>query len=142
MNYTADVRGDLIFDGFKPRPSAPHCHDGHDLALQPDSTLEAALEPAPIFDSEPTAQTKDGWLDTTSGAATSTAIEPNIDLVPHEARDSEAPDSLPDSGPPAPLPIESDWAPVMEFTAADIVQHSPFGDILNSLKSLSLSGEP
>src|SRR3954471_14512432 len=30
----------------------------------------------------------------------------------------------------------------MEFTIADIFQHSPFGDILNSLKSLSLSGEP
>ena len=30
----------------------------------------------------------------------------------------------------------------MEFTAADIFQHWPFGDILNSLKSLSLSGEP
>ena len=41
-----------------------------------------------------------------------------------------------------PLTIEPDWAPIMEFTAADIFQHSPFGDILNSLKSLSLSGEP
>ena len=30
----------------------------------------------------------------------------------------------------------------MEFTAADIFQHLPFGDILNSLRSLSLSGEP
>ena len=30
----------------------------------------------------------------------------------------------------------------MEVTVADIFQHSPFGDILNSLKSLSLSGEP
>ena len=30
----------------------------------------------------------------------------------------------------------------MEFTAADIFQHSPFGDILNSLRSLSLLGEP
>ena len=30
----------------------------------------------------------------------------------------------------------------MEFTAADIFQHSPFGNILNSLRSLSLSGEP
>src|SRR3954471_24620193 len=29
----------------------------------------------------------------------------------------------------------------MEFTTADILQHSPFGDILNSLRSLSLSGE-
>ena len=30
----------------------------------------------------------------------------------------------------------------MEFTSAEIFQHSPFGDILNSLRSLSLSGEP
>ncbi|XP_073363666.1 uncharacterized protein [Aegilops tauschii subsp. strangulata] len=30
----------------------------------------------------------------------------------------------------------------MEFTAANIFQHSPFGDILKSLKSLSVSGEP
>ena len=29
----------------------------------------------------------------------------------------------------------------MEFTSADIFQHSPFSNILNSLKSLSLSGE-
>ena len=55
LNFTADIRGDLIFDGFEPQPSAPHCHDGHDLALQPDSTLEAALESAPIFNSEPAA---------------------------------------------------------------------------------------
>ena len=32
LNYTADIRGDLIFDGFKPQPGAPHCLDGHDLA--------------------------------------------------------------------------------------------------------------
>ena len=24
LNYTADVRGDLIFNGFEPQPSAPH----------------------------------------------------------------------------------------------------------------------
>ena len=29
----------------------------------------------------------------------------------------------------------------MEFTTADIFQHSPFGDVLNSLRSLSLSGD-
>ena len=68
-------------------------------------------------------------------------MEPNTDLFPYEARDSKAPDSLPDSEAPAPLSIESDWAPIMEFTAADVFQHSPFGDILNLLKSLSLSGE-
>ena len=120
----------------------PCCHGEHGLALQPDSTLEAALEPALIFNSEPAAQIEDGWLDIASGAATSTAMESNNDLVPHEACDSEVPDSLPDSEPPAPSPIESDRAPIMEFTAADIFQHSPFGDILSSLKYLSLSGEP
>ena len=33
LNYTANIRGDLIFDGFEPQASAPHCRDGHDLAL-------------------------------------------------------------------------------------------------------------
>ena len=30
LNYTADIHGDLILDGFEPLPSAPHCHDEHD----------------------------------------------------------------------------------------------------------------
>ena len=87
-------------------------------------------------------QIEDGWLDIASGAATSTAIEPNTDFVPQKSHDSKVPDSSPDSEPPAPALIESDWAPIMEFTAADVFQHSPFGDILSSLKYLSLSGEP
>ena len=48
LNYTADIRRDLIFDGFEPRPSVPHCHDGHDLALSPDSAqrpLRCPLRP-------------------------------------------------------------------------------------------------
>ena len=138
----ADIRRDLIFDGFEPQPGMPHYLDGHDLALLPDSALEAAQESALTLGSEPTTPIEDGWLEITSGAATSTAMEPNTDHVPCEARDSEVPYSSPDSEPPAPLPIESDWAPIMEFTAADIFQHSPFGDILNLLKYLSLSGEP
>ena len=118
LNFMADIRGDLIFDGFEPQPSASHSHDGHDLALQPDNALEAAHESAPILNSEPAAQIEDGWLDTASGAATSTAMEPNTGLVPCEARDSKEPDSSPDSVPPATPPIESGWAPVMEFIAA------------------------
>ena len=120
LNYMADLRGDLIFDGFEPQPSAPHCHDGHDLALSPDSALEAAHKSSPTLNSEPTAQIEDGCLDTASGAATSTAMEPNTDVVPREARDSEVRDSSPDSEPPVPPPIESDRAPIMEFTATDI----------------------
>src|SRR3954469_18547203 len=33
LNYTADIRGDLIFDGFEPMSGAPHSHGEHDLAL-------------------------------------------------------------------------------------------------------------
>ena len=84
----------------------------------------------------------DGWTDPVTEAVPSAAIEPNIDLTLHESRVGKLPDPSPatDSEPPAPVPIESDWAPIMEFTSADIFQHSPFGDILNSLRSLSLSG--
>ena len=31
LNYTADIRGDLIFDGFEPMTGAPNSHDEHDL---------------------------------------------------------------------------------------------------------------
>ena len=141
LNYTADIRGDLIFDGFEPQPGVPHCRDGYDLALPPNSTPEAAPASAPTLSSEPTVPLEDGWLDTALGATVSTAIEPNTSLTLCAARDSKVPDSFPDSKPSAPLPIESDWAPIMEFTAKYIFQHSPFGDILNSLRSLSLSGE-
>ena len=75
--------------------------------------------------------------------ALSVAIEPDTDFTPYESRVAEPLDSSPatDSEPPTSVPIESDWAPVMEFTATDIFQHSPFGDVLNSLRSLSLSGD-
>ena len=42
LNYTADVHGDLIFDGFEPLPCAPHSHDEYDLALPSDSVQEIA----------------------------------------------------------------------------------------------------
>ena len=31
LDYTADIHGDLIFDGFEPVSGAPHSHDEHDL---------------------------------------------------------------------------------------------------------------
>ena len=48
LNYMADIRGDLIFDGFEPLPSTPHCPDEHDLALPPNSASEAAPASASI----------------------------------------------------------------------------------------------
>ena len=107
LNYTADIRGDLIFDGFEPQPSAPHCLEGYDLALPPNSALEAAPASAPTLNSEPTAPIEDGRLDATSGAAIPTMIEPNTSPSLRETRDSKEPDSSTDSEPSTPLPIES-----------------------------------
>ena len=39
LNYMADIRGDLIFDGFEPQPSVPHCLDGHDIDLPPNTKI-------------------------------------------------------------------------------------------------------
>ena len=85
----------------------------------------------------------DVGIDPATEAGSSAAIEPNIDLTLRESRVAKLPDPSPatDSEPPALVHVESDWAPIMEFTSADIFQHSPFGDILNLLRSLSLSGE-
>ena len=41
----------------------------------------------------------------------------------------------------ASAPIEPDQVPIVEFSSTDIFRHSPFGYVLNSLKSLSLSGD-
>ena len=31
LNYVADIRGDLIFDGFETTAAAPYRHDEHDI---------------------------------------------------------------------------------------------------------------
>ena len=143
LNYTKDIRGDLIFDGFGPAPGASNSHDEHGLDLLSDNARDITPVVAPNLNLEHTAWPKDGWMDLAPQAAHSLAIEPNTGLTSKEAYDSGPPDSYPvvGSGPRAPKPAELGWALVMEFTAADIFQHSPFGDMLNSLKSLSLSGD-
>ena len=40
LNYTTDIRGDLIFDGFEPMSGASNCHDEHDLDLPSDGVWE------------------------------------------------------------------------------------------------------
>ena len=87
-NYTADIRGDLIFDGFEPLLNAPHGHDEHDLALPSDSVREIALAIAPTLNPEPIAPSRDGWIDPATEAALSSAIEPSIDLTLHGSRDA------------------------------------------------------
>ena len=49
LNYTADIRGDLIFDGFEPASGAPNGHDEHDFDLPLGSIRDIAPTAAPYF---------------------------------------------------------------------------------------------
>ena len=50
LNYTADIRGDLIFDGFEPLPCAPRGHDEYDLAtIRPYSGDRTGSRSEPQF---------------------------------------------------------------------------------------------
>ena len=63
-----------------------------------------------------------------------------MDSTPCKACDNGTPDSFSAarSGPDTPVDTELDRLSIFEFGAADFFQHSPFGDVLNSLKNLSL----
>ena len=93
LNYTADIRGDLIFDGFEPISGAPHNHDEHDLALPSDSVWEITPAITPALSPEQIAPSEDGWIDPATKAALSVAIEPNTDFTSHETRVAESLDS-------------------------------------------------
>ena len=63
LNYTADICGDLIFDGFEPMSGAPHNHDEHDLALPSDSVREITPAATPTLNPEQIVPSEDGWID-------------------------------------------------------------------------------
>ena len=84
LNYTADIRGDLIFDGFEPMSGAPHNHDEHDVTLTSDSVREIAPAAAPALNLEQIVPSEDGWMDPATKAAHSSALEPNTDSTSKE----------------------------------------------------------
>ena len=139
LNYTADIHGYLSFDGFESMTGAPYSRDEHDVDLPSDVVQQNAPAATPALDPEQIMPSEDGWMDPATEAAHSAAIELNTDFTSYETRVAEPWDSSPAMGsePPASAPIESDWAPIMEFSSVDIFQHSPLGDVLNSLRSLS-----
>ena len=81
MNYTADIRGDLIFDGFEPMAGAPNSHDEHDLDLPSDGVQEITPAAAPALNPEQIVPSEDGWIDPATKAAHSAALEPNTDFT-------------------------------------------------------------
>ena len=123
LNYTADIRGDLIFNGFGPMSGAPNNHDRHDLDPAPAPATATAPATAPDFAPEQVVPSKDGRMDPAPKAAHSS----NTDSSPKWICISGPPDSSPDvcSGLRASEPVESNWAPVMEFAAADIFSTHP-----------------
>ena len=52
LNYTADIHGDLIFNGFGPVLGAPNSHDEHDLDLLSDNAWDIAPTGAPDLNPE------------------------------------------------------------------------------------------
>ena len=79
LNYTADIRGDLIFDRFEPMSGTPNSHDEHDLDLPSDDVQDIAPAAAPAPNLEQLAMSEDGWMDPAMEAAHSSALEPNTD---------------------------------------------------------------
>ena len=84
-----------------------------------------ALEPEQIVPSEVTE---------------SMALEPHANSTPCNICANGTPDSSPaiSSRPCTLADNELDRLSTFEFSAADVFQHSPLGDVLNSLKNLSL----
>ena len=133
LNYTANIRGDLIFNGFEPMTVAPCRHDEHDLNLSSDCVQEIAPVTTLALDPEQSTPSESGRLNLAMEAGDSAALEPNTDLTSNEACVIGTLDSSSAIGfePRVSAPIGSNWAPILEFSSADIFQHSPLGDVLN-----------
>ena len=110
LNYTADIRGNLIFDGFEPMTGAPNGHDRHDFDLPSDSIREIAHALAPGINPELIMPSEDGWMDHVAEAAHSSASEPNTDSTSCESGFIGPSDSFPATGskPCMSVPIKSD----------------------------------
>ena len=133
LNYIADTRGDLIFNGFETAAIAVPRPDEHDLDLSSDHIQEMvpvvamALEPKQTVPSE---------------ATKSATLEPHTDSTPGNICVNGIPDSFSaiNSEPRTPANTELDRSSIFEFSVADVFQHSPLGDVLNSLKKPVLGG--
>ena len=74
LNYTADIRRDLIFDGFGPTPGAAHSHDEHGLDLLPDNARNIIPAITPDLNPEQVELPKDGGVNPAPQAAHSSAV--------------------------------------------------------------------
>ena len=108
LNYTIDIRRDLIFDGFEPMTGAPYSRDEYDLDLSSDGVQEITPTAALALNPEQIVPSEDGRMDPAAEAAHSTAIEPNIDFTSNEVCVIGPSDSSPGTGsePRVSVPID------------------------------------
>ena len=79
LNYVADIRGDLIFDGFETTAVAPRHRDEHDINLSSGHTQQIAPVTTLALDLEQVASSEDRKLNPAMEAANSTVLEPHMD---------------------------------------------------------------
>ena len=115
--------------------AVPYHHDEHDLDQEIVPVTTLALDP------EQTGSSENGKLNPATEAANSAALEPHTYPTSNEARVTGTSDLSPTIGSElhASAPIKTDQSLIIELSSMDIFQHSPLGDVLNSLKALSLS---
>ena len=132
MNYVADIRGYLIFAGFKTGVAAPGHPNDHDLNLSSGRIQEIAPVTALALDPEQATPSKDMRINPTTEATYSTVLESHIDLTSHDVFVIGTPDLSPvvRSEPREPAEAELDRLSIFQFRAAGIFQHSPLGDVL------------
>ena len=141
LYYVADINGDLTFDGSETAATAHHDLDEHGLNLSSGRIQEIAHVAALALNPEQIKSSEDGKLNPIMGANNSAALEPHADSTSYDTCINGTPDLFPvsSSEPCEPADTELDRLSIFKFSAADVFQHSPMGDILNSLKNLSLA---
>ena len=128
----------MIFNRFETTAIAPGHPDDHDLNLSSGCIQEIAPVTALALEPGQATLSKDGRINPTLEAADSTALEPHMDLVSHDAYATGTPDSSPAVGsePREPVDAELDRLSIFKFSATEIFEHSPLRDVLNSLKTV------
>ena len=99
LNYIADIRGDLIFEGFTASAAAPHPHEGGPSDLLSNPVQGPSLIPASALDPGRTTSSEDGRINPT-GLSPITELPSRDPEVTMLSTGSESNMTLPVTGKP------------------------------------------
>ena len=119
LNYVADIRGDLIFDGFETAATAPRRPDEHGLNLSSGRIQEIAHVAALALNPEQIKSSEDGKLNPITGATDFAVLEPHADSTSYGICINGTSDSPPmsSSEPCEPAYTELDQLSIFKFSA-------------------------